>query len=142
MAALIARALPASAAEVQVRGATHDDFSRVVYTVPNGITPRWMRLGDLLILVFPHAGHVPGMTPAPKNILSVSGGTDQAAIGVPPGEQLHVWQIDQRVVVDVFGANAPTPGQAPRGATAPAPSRAPAPAAAPARTPAAGPAHP
>jgi hypothetical protein len=94
---------------VTVRGGEHADFSRVVFTLPPGITARSLQLGALLVLTFPKAGKVPGLAPAPARLLSVSGGLNQAALGVPDGVRTHVWQIDHRVIVDVFAGAQPQP---------------------------------
>jgi hypothetical protein len=105
--------LPAAARApaVSVRGGEHGDYSRIVFTVRPGTTYKSLRIGDLLILTFPKAGRVPGLATTPDHVLSVQGGLNQAAIGVAPGMQTHLWQIDRRVIVDVFSPaqNAPAP---------------------------------
>ncbi len=92
-----------------VRAGEHGDFSRVVFTLPAGITYRARMIGNLLVLSFRHAGQMPSANPPPAHMLSVTGGQDQAAIGVPSGLHAHVWQIDQRVIVDVFAGPPPPP---------------------------------
>ena len=87
---------------VSVRGGDHDGYSRVVFVLPPGRIFTSQRLGNLLILSFPDAGQVPGLAQAPTHILSVQGGVNQAALGLPPGTQARIWRIDQRVIVDVF----------------------------------------
>jgi hypothetical protein len=76
------------------------------------------RVGDLLVLAFPGAGQVPGLSPPPPHVLSISGGTNLAALGIPRGVHVHVWQLDQRVIVDVYAPVTPPPtaGQQPAAA--------------------------
>lgn len=109
MAAGCAMPVMARAPAVSVRGGEHGDYSRIVFTVRPGMTCRSMRIGDLLILTFPKAGRVPGLATTPDHVLSVEGGLNQAAIGVAPGMQTHLWQIDRRVIVDVFAPTQTAP---------------------------------
>jgi hypothetical protein len=87
---------------VQVRVGEHGEYTRVVFVLPPGMTFHQTRAGDLLILNFPGAGKVPGVKPPPANILSVNGGLNVAALGISQGTRVHVWQLDQRVIVDVY----------------------------------------
>lgn len=89
---------------VQLRAAAHQDFSRIVFIMPPGMVAHTARLGDLLVLTFPGAGGVPGLQTPVARVLSVTGGDNQAAIGLPSGTRTHVWQIDARLIVDVFTA--------------------------------------
>ncbi len=103
--ALLAVPMAAAArpAPVTVRGGVHDGYSRVVFVMPPHMACRSLRLGGLLVLTFPHAGQVPGLAAPPAGVLSVAGGSNQAALGLTADQQVHVWQIDRRVVIDVFG---------------------------------------
>lgn len=111
VAALLAtaQARAQSSSAVQLRAGEHADFSRIVFTLPPGLSFQSQLLGNLLVLTFPHGGDIPGMDPPPAHMLSVTGGTNQAAIGIPAGLHAHVWRIDSRVIVDVFAGAQPAP---------------------------------
>jgi hypothetical protein len=94
---------------VEVRAAAHGGFTRVVYVLPKGTALRQTRVGDLLVLRFAGVGQVPGLREPPAPLLSGSGGQNVAALGIPRGLRVHVWRIDQRVIVDIFPPEAPSP---------------------------------
>jgi hypothetical protein len=135
-------AAPASAPEapaaetpaaVTVRAGDHGNYTRVVFVLPPGTSYRSTHLGDLLVLTFPGAGQVAGMKRVPARILSISGGDNQAAIGLAAGMNAHVWRIGDRVIVDVSSgdddtvpqppASPPAPPSLPAGPATPAPHR-------------------
>jgi hypothetical protein len=92
---------PQSPAAVTVRAGDHGNYTRVVFVLPPGISYRSTNIGDLLVLTFPGAGQVAGMKRVPARILSISGGDNQAAIGLDAGMHGHVWRIGDRVIVDI-----------------------------------------
>ena len=93
----------APASQITVRAGDHGDFARIVFTTPPAASYKMVQLGDLVVLTFPNAGAVPGLEKLPGNVRSVEGGVNQAAIGLAPGAKAHVWRVDRRVIVDVFG---------------------------------------
>ena len=107
-------AVPAtpSAETITVRAGDHGDFARIVFTTPPATSYKMVQLGDLVVLTFPDAGTVPGLEKLPSNVRSVAGGVNQAAIGLAPGAKAHVWRVDRRVIVDVFGDPAAHPAEA------------------------------
>jgi len=132
-------AAPASAPEapaaetpaaVTVRAGDHGNYTRVVFVLPPDTSYRSTHLGDLLVLTFPGAGQVAGMKRVPARILSISGGENQAAIGLAAGMKAHVWRIGDRVIVDVSSGDDDTVPQPP--ASPPAPPSLPAEPATPA----------
>jgi hypothetical protein len=101
-------ATPAPAA-VPVRAGVHGETTRLVYVLPDGVSFTSLQLANLLVLTFPNAGQVAGFAQALPHVLSVSGGVNQAAIGLAKGVKTHIWRLDKRVIVDVSAPAPPAP---------------------------------
>ena len=144
-AALLPFAAPtparADSPAVTMRRGEHPTFSRLVFVLPDATPFSLSHQENGLTLGFPGAGAVPG-APAGGRVLSVAGGEGVAKITPQPGKVCRVWQLGNRVVVDVFdppaGSTSPAPVPAVASAQAPA---APAPGAPPPGTPASPPAR-
>gem|GEM_PF-6049597 len=92
---------PATPDTITVRAGDHGTYTRVVFVLPPGTSYRSTKLGDLLVLTFPGVGKVPGMQRLPPRILSITGGDNQAAIGLAAGMNSHIWRIGDRLIIDI-----------------------------------------
>ena len=100
---------PQPAAATSLRAGEHAGFGRVVFTVPTRVVETSSQQGDRLILHLPGAGAVPGMGRGPIHVARIDGGQDQAVLELAPGSHARIWHGPGRIVVDVFGADAPAP---------------------------------
>jgi hypothetical protein len=114
---LLLTLLAAAAPSLEI--GSHVKFGRVVVHVPRAVQGTLSQRGDTITLHLAGAGLVPGMTRAPRNVLRITGGTDELVLQVSPGSQPRLWRDARQVVVDIYN-----PGVAPPGAP-PAPSLAP-----------------
>jgi len=105
---------------VHARFAAHDSFDRIVLTLPADASYIPTQGGRTLHLHLSRVGQVSGSV-AGRRALTFSGGVGEATITLAPGAVARVWQLDERLIIDVSGGGVSRPATLP--AAVPVPGR-------------------
>ncbi len=102
-------ALAESVPGVAVRFAVHDHYDRLVFILPPDASFSTTQDGTALKLRLTGAGPVDGQAGPGQRMLGYDTANDEITVHMAPGTHPHVWQKDNRVVVDVDDGPAPLP---------------------------------
>jgi hypothetical protein len=87
--------------DVAVHIGSHDGYGRVVFYLPPGTDYHLTQQGQRVVLQFAGDLTVGAPRGVPRNVVSITGGADQAELVVAPGTGLHSWRLGDLVVIDV-----------------------------------------
>jgi hypothetical protein len=108
-----------SAPEVTVRFAVHDHFDRLVFSLPPHAAFSSSQDGAVLKIRIEGAGTIAATGANGDRMLGYEGGSGLVSIHLAPDTHLHIWRLDQRLVVDVAEGASPAPGATPAPSDAP-----------------------
>jgi cellulose synthase operon protein C len=135
----LAPALADTPQTVAVRVGNHDGYGRVVFHLPPRTGYSVAQDGQHVVVKFTADLAVGVAAAIPRNVVGITGGTNQAELTFAPGALLHDWRLGDLVVIDVLDAGA---GGAPAALASTPKAPPPAEAAATGRPPSAQPAVP
>ena len=87
--------------DVAVHIGSHDGYGRVVFYLPPGTDYHLTQQGQRVVLQFAGDLTVGAPRGVPRNVVSITGGADQAELVLAPGTGLHSWRLGDLVVIDV-----------------------------------------
>src|SRR3984885_12954543 len=87
--------------DVPVHIGSHDGYGRVVFYLPPGTDYHLTQQGQRVVLQFAGDLTVGAPRGVPRNVVSITGGADQAELVLAPGTGLHSWRLGDLVVIDV-----------------------------------------
>jgi hypothetical protein len=108
---------------LRARFAAHDSFDRIVLTLPPDASYLPSQSGSVLHLHLSRVGQVSGSV-AGRRALAFSGGMGEATITLALGAVARVWQLDDRLIIDVSGGGVQQPASPPLAAAGKRPGRA------------------
>jgi hypothetical protein len=87
---------------VSLRVGNHEGYGRVVFRLPSSIGYSVVQDGQRAIVKFAANLSIGAAAAIPRNMLSITSGTNQAELVIAPGSVLHDWRLGDLVVIDAL----------------------------------------